>query len=190
MKKLLTTVLLATALGAAMQAQAAGDENYAGVAIGARTHYGLDCSGAVRCDRNASGGGKIYLGKQLEKNFAAEVMAFRLGSAEGALKNGSSRVAGSARAHGLAATGVFFQPLGDFTVKARLGVGYLRGEADFAAGGGTSKSAFAPVVGLGASYALSPQVSLNADWDRLPAKLGNGDKVTTSLFSLGLSFRF
>lgn len=190
MKTIATLLFAATALAATLQAQAAQPDNYAGAAIGARTHYGLECTSAVRCDRNSSGGGKIYFGKQLEKNFAAEVMVFRLGRADGALKNGSSTVAGSARASGLAATGVFTAPLGDFSLKGRLGLGYVRGEADYAAGGGTAKNAFVPVVGIGASYALNQQVSLNADWDRLPAKFGNGNKATTSLLSVGVSLRF
>lgn len=190
MKNIAVALFATTVLAATGQAQAAQEDNYVGVAIGARTHYGLDCTNAARCDRNTSGGGKIYFGKQLEKNFAAEVMAFRLGHADGALKNGSSVVAGSARAQGLAATGVFSVPLGDFSLKGRLGVGYVRGEADYAAGGGTSKSSFVPVVGIGASYALNQKVSLNADWDRLPAKFGNDNKATTSLLSLGMSFRF
>lgn len=189
MRTIATFLFAASTLAATVQAQAAQPDNYAGAAIGARAHYGLDCTANTRCDRNTSGG-KIYFGKQLEKNFAAEVMAFRLGSADGAVKNGSATVAGSARAQGLAATGVFSAPLGDFALKGRLGVGYVRGETDFATGGGTAKSAFVPVIGIGASYALNQQVSLNADWDRLPAKFGNGSKATTSMLSLGVSFRF
>lgn len=190
MKTLIAALFATTALAASVQASAAQDDNYVGAAIGARTHYGLDCTTGIRCDRN-TGGGKIYFGKQLEKNFAAEVMAFRLGHAHGALKNGSTTVAGSARAQGLAATGVFSAPLGDaFSLKGRLGVGYVRGEADYAAGGGTSKSSFVPVIGVGASYALNQKVSLNADWDRLPAKFGSSGKATTNMLSLGMSFRF
>lgn len=168
----------------------AAEDNYVGAAIGARTHYGLDCAGAVTCDRNANASGKIYFGKQLEKNFAAEVMAWRLGDGKGSVKNGGASMAGTVHSQGVAAVAVASTGFDALTIKARLGVGYVRGSTDYAAGGSTAKSAFVPVMGLGASYALDKNWSINADWDRLPARVNGETRVNANMFSLGALYRF
>ncbi len=194
LKKTLTSLLVTTAaLSFSNFSAHAADDNYVGANIGAATHYRLDCTGAVACDRNAngSGSGKIYFGKQLDKTFGAEVMGWKLGDAQGNVKNAAgSLAAASVHSQGVAVVGVAGTNFDAVSVKARLGVGYARGVADYTAGSGAAKSAFVPVMGVGASYALGKQWSLNADLDRLPARVNGNTRVNANMFSLGASYKF
>lgn len=183
-----TLALLGAAVPAAAQT---APDRYVGGSIGALTRYDLDCGAGVRCDRTPSGSGKVMLGLQLEKNFGAELMAWRLSSGDGRVKLGTGTGAGTVRSQGVAAVGVFTLPLVDqLSAKARLGVGQVRGEVDYATGGSSSRSKVAPVFGVGLSYALSPQWSLQADWDRLPTRVDGRNKVNADLVSVGVSFHF
>ncbi|MFY7857562.1 MAG: outer membrane beta-barrel protein [Rubrivivax sp.] len=181
-------------LGAAAPAAAqTAPERYVGGSLGALTRYDLDCGAGVRCDRTPSGSGKVMLGLPRGKNFGAERIAWRLSSGDGRVKlgTGTGTGAGTVRSQGVAAVGVFTMPLVDqLSAKARLGVGHVRGEVDYAAGGSSRRSKVAPVFGVGLSYALSPQWSLQADWDRLPTRVDGRNKVNADLVSVGVSFHF
>lgn len=191
LKKTLTSLLVTTAALTLSNFSAhAAEDNYVGASIGAATHYRLDCTGSVACDRNANGSGKIYFGKQLDKTFGAEVMGWKLGDAQGNVKTATGSVAATVHSQGVAVVGVAGTSFDAVTVKARLGVGYARGFTDYAAGSGAAKSAFVPVMGMGASYALDKQWSLNADLDRLPARVNGNARVNANMFSLGASYRF
>ena len=192
LKKTLTSLLVTTAALALSNFSAhAAEDNYVGASIGAATHYRLDCTGSVACDRNANGSGKIYFGKQLDKTFGAEVMGWKLGDAQGNVKSAAgSLAAASVHSQGVAVVGVAGTSFDAVSVKARLGVGYARGFTDVAAGSSSAKSAFVPVMGVGASYALDKQWSLNADIDRLPARVNGNTRVNANMFSLGASYRF
>jgi opacity protein-like surface antigen len=191
LKKTLTSLLITgAALSFSNFSAHAADDTYIGAAIGARTHYGLDCSGSASCDRNANSSGKIYFGRQLDKTFGVEVMAWKLGDAQGVVKNGSTSVAASVNSQGVAVLGVAGMSFDAFSLKARLGVGHARGRSDYSTGGSTAKNAFVPVLGVGASYALDKNWSLNADWDHLPARVNGHTRVKTGMFSLGASYRF
>ena len=191
LKKTLTGLLVTTvALGFSNFSAHAAEDNYAGASIGAATHYRLDCTGAAACDRNANGSGKIYFGKQLDKTFSTELMGWKLGDAQGNVRNATGSVAASVHSQGVAVVGVAGTSFDAVSVKARLGVGYARGFTDYAAGSGAAKSAFVPVMGVGASYALDKQWSLNADLDRLPARVNGHTRVNANMFSLGASYKF
>ena len=191
LKKTLTGLLVTTvALGFSNFSAHAAEDNYAGASIGAATHYRLDCTGAAACDRNANGSGKIYFGKQLDKTFSTELMGWKLGDAQGNVRNATGSVAASVHSQGVAVVGVAGTSFDAVSVKARLGVGYTRGFTDYAAGSGAAKSAFMPVMGVGASYALDKQWSLNADLDRLPARVNGHTRVNANMFSLGASYKF
>ena len=192
LKRTLTSLLVTTAVLTLSNFSArAAEDNYVGASIGAATHYRLDCTGSVACDRNANGSGKIYFGKQLDKTFGAEVMGWKLGDAQGNVKNAAgSLAAASVHSQGVAVVGVAGTSFDAVSVKARLGVGYARGVADYTAGSGAAKSAFVPVMGVGASYALDKQWSLNADLDRLPARVNGNTRVNANMFSLGASYKF
>ena len=191
LKKTLTSLLVTTAALCLSNFSAhAAEDNYVGASIGAATHYRLDCTGAAACDRNANGSGKIYFGKQLDKTFGTELMGWKVGDAQGNVRNATGSVAASVHSQGVAVVGVAGTSFDAVSVKARLGVGYARGFTDYAAGSGAAKSAFVPVMGVGASYALDKQWSLNADLDRLPARVNANTRVNANMFSLGASYKF
>ena len=191
LKKTLTSLLVTTAALTLSNFSAhAAEDNYVGASIGAATHYRLDCTGAAACDRNANGSGKIYFGKQLDKTFGTELMGWKVGDAQGNVRNATGSVAASVHSQGVAVVGVAGTSFDAVSVKARLGVGYARGFTDYAAGSGAAKSAFVPVMGVGASYALDKQWSLNADLDRLPARVNGNTRVNANMVSLGASYKF
>jgi hypothetical protein len=183
---------IAIALAAASVAGLSwAEDTYVGASIGARTHYGLDCASGATCDRNGGTSGKIVFGKTFDNGFGGEVMAFRLGQAKGSVKNGTGLVPGRLSTQGLAAVGTYDLLKGEsFTLKGRLGLAYAHGKASYEAGGSSSKSYFTSVVGLGTSYAINKQWSLNADWDRTNAVAGNSQKSHVDLFSIGATFHF
>lgn len=182
-------VLIATALTAMAGAAAAAESNYVGANAGLYNKYNLSCSAGVKCDKTASFGGKIYGGHNFG-NFAVEGMAFTTNSAKGnVLKNGSN-VAGDVRSRGLGVYGVLPLSFDAFTLKGKLGVGYVNSKAHYAAGGEVSKSSFAPIIGAGVSYAINKQLSLNGDWDQIRGKYSNEGKTRANMFSVGLSYAF
>lgn len=166
-------------------------ERYVGAAIGAATRYDLDCSTGTRCDRSPSGSAKVTLGLRLEKHFGAELMAWRLASGDGSVRLGTGVGPGSVRSQGVAAVGVFSAPLLDaWSAQARLGVGQVRGTVVHAGGATGRTSRATPVFGLGLRYALTPQWSVSADWDRLPTRVDARNKVDADLLSIGLQWHF
>ena len=60
----------------------------------------------------------------------------------------------------------------------------------YAAGGSDTKNAVVPVAGLGVSYALNKQWSINGDWDHIRSKFSSQEKASTNLFTVGASYRF
>lgn len=183
---------LITVLAGAASAQTASLSNpgyYAGAGLGVYNKYSLSCAAGTACDRTADLGGKIYGGADFG-SFGVEALAFGLKSAQGSLKNGSGlTVPGSVSMSGMGVVGVLPYALGDFTLKGRLGLGYVRGKASLASGV-QDDSSVRPLVGLGASYALNKQVSLNADWDRFEAKYSGSGKAHANMLSVGVSYKF
>jgi opacity protein-like surface antigen len=51
---------------------------------------------------------------------------------------------------------------------------------------------FLPTVGLGMRYNLTKNVSLTADWDRLPVTYTKltSQRVNQSMYSLGVAYKF
>lgn len=183
---------LITVLAGAASAQTASlskPDYYAGAGLGVYNKYSLRCTAGAACDRTADLGGKIYGGADFG-SFGVEALAFGLKSAQGSLKNGSGlTVPGSVSMSGVGVVGVMPYALGDFTLKGRLGLGYVRGKASIGSGV-QDDSSVRPLVGLGASYALNKQVSLNADFDRFDAKYSNKGKVHANMLSVGVSYKF
>ncbi len=185
----LATVTALVAVAAAGSARAAED-SYVGAGIGLRSHTDLNCAAGASCDRNASGSGKIYFGKDLGDTWGAEAFAYRLGKARGTVGSPAGDVAGDTQSEGLGLAATARAKLDDFTLKARLGAAYEHGRTRYAAGGSDSKNSLVPTVGLGVSYALNKQWAVNADWDHIRSKFSSQEKASTNLFTVGASYRF
>ena len=168
----LTTVSALVAAATAGSARAA-DDMYVGAGIGVRSHVDLNCAAGAACDRNGNASGKIFFGK-----------------ATGTVGSPAGNVPGSVKAEGLGVAGTARLNYGDFTAKARLGAAYVHGRTSYDAGGSDSKNSLAPLVGVGVSYALNKQWSLNADLDVVRAKFSSQEKASTQLYTLGASYRF
>lgn len=192
MNKLSLALTTATAIAAAAAAGSAraAEDSYVGAGIGARSHTDLSCNGAAPCDRNASGSGKIYFGRDLTESLGAEAFAYRLGKAKGTVGSPAGDVAGRTQAEGLGVAATARTRVDDFSFKARLGLAYEHGRASYAAGGSDTKNSVVPVAGLGVSYALNKQWSLNGDWDHVRSKFSSQEKASTNLFTVGASYRF
>lgn len=164
---------------------------YVGGNVGLINNYRLDCNDSAACERNGKLSGKVYIGHSGEilGGFGVEAMAFSIGSAKGSLQRGSTSEPGSIKQSGVGASVVLPWEMGDFGLKARLGVGYVRGSASYATGGTQSRWSFQPLLGVGGSYALSKQMTLNLDWDALSASYGSGTS-RMGMLSAGISVKF
>jgi len=167
------------------------DAPYIGANISLYNRYALDCKNGAPCDLSPGAGGKVFISQQFETlgGLGLEAMAYGIGSGQGTLKRGNGEEAGWVKQAGLGAYAVLPLSYRDFTIKAKLGAGYAQGKATYAAGGNDSKWSFQGLYGLGLSYAINKQISLNLDYDNVGAKYGAGS-TRMGMFSAGLSYRF
>lgn len=184
------TALLAAGAASAQSSSKAGPSMYAGASLGLSNKYDISCQTGVKCDKTAKTGGKIFGGYMFDETFGVEAMGFGIKSGIGSLKNQANvLVPGSVNLRGLGVSGVAAYNAGPFALKGRLGVAYT--QAKSYAGATTKKSSMQPLIGAGVSYALTEQIALNADWDRISAKYGsNKVKTHADMFSVGLSYKF
>ncbi|MBY0236750.1 MAG: porin family protein [Burkholderiaceae bacterium] len=184
---------LAAIVGAAQAQPSVSQETstYVGGNIGLLNNYRLDCNDGAACERNGKLSGKVYIGHNSEilGGLGIEAMAFSVGSAKGSLQRNGVSEAGSIKQSGVGASVVLPWEMGDFGLKARLGVGYVRGSVSYASGGSQARWSFQPLLGLGGSYALSKQMTLNLDWDAFSAIYGSGTS-RMGMLSAGISFKF
>jgi hypothetical protein len=193
---------IASAAVLALLSFAASAQNYVSGSVGISHNYDMDCVAGASCDRSANSTGKITFGHEFgstplwggDFGGAVEIMGFRAAEAKAGFNNGNGNaalVAGSGYSTGLAAAYAMHLAYGDFAVKTRLGAAYTKGSVDYLAGGSDSNSSWVPYVGLGASYALTKNVNLDLDWDRLPTRFrDNTDKVNVNMLSLGATYKF
>lgn len=187
--RLFIAALMAASAGAASaQSSSSSNSNYVGASVGLHKRYSIACDAGASCDRSASLGGKVYAGTMFD-GFGVEALAFGLKSAQGSLNSGAGRAPGSVSMSGVGIVGVLPFTQGDFTLKGKLGLGYVRGKASIA-GGVQDDSSVRPLLGAGVSYALNKQVSLNADLDRFSAKYSGSGKTHANMLSLGVSYKF
>lgn len=185
-----TFAVIATAALAAVSGAAQAEETYAGAALGARTHFGLDCNVGDRCDRNSSTSGKVYLGRTYNDVFGAELLAYRLGNARGSIDGSNGQRDGRVKAEGLGAVGVARLNLNAWTLKARLGAAYQRGSTSYADGSSDRKNGVVPVVGVGAAYRLNKAWSVTADLDHFDGRFSSQEKAGVQMLSVGAAFSF
>lgn len=190
LKSLISTLVAGIAAFGSGLAAAAPAESYVGANLGLYNKYSLDCKDGVKCDKTGKISGKVYAGVNYDQ-FGVEAIAFGINKGEGSVKQAGKDVAGTIKLGGIGAVGVLRLSNNDWTLKGKLGLAYVRGQASYAAGGSESKSSAQPLLGAGVSYALNQNVSLNADWDHVRAKYDKaGSKTNVNMLSLGVSYKF
>lgn len=196
------TLAITASIGAmAFATNAHAADTYLGAAWGVRTNSDLNCAVGAACERASKSTGKIYGGytfattpyNGFNLSQSVEGMLYQIGDTKGSfstasgLKNGTGKTSGA---------GIFYKvDMGtdEFGVVGRIGTSYARGSVDFTSGGSASEKAwFAPALGLGVRYSLTKNVSLTADWDRLPTKYNStsSNKTINNIYSLGVAYKF
>jgi len=176
-------------------------QTYVGAGIGAgRLAAGCDEGVACKFTRPA---GKVLAGYALQgTDFAVEAGFDRLGS----FREGSGQMSIGIQASALT-LGAAWRPQfdGGWGAVARVGAAYVRASthvtgAIIGGGQGTvlfdiaeAKTTWQPVLGLGATYAITPNIRLAADWDhtRLHATFqGLSAAHGVNMVTLGATFGF
>ncbi|MET3136258.1 hypothetical protein AAKU61_000596 [Undibacterium sp. GrIS 1.2] len=195
----IASLLLGTAATSAMAADTTTTEAgaYAGLNIAAQAKYDLDCSsnGQTGCNRKANSSGKIYAGymgapslfEGINVSQGIELMYYKVGSATRTFIGSSD----SFNTKGLAASYVLQANFNNFSLNGRAGAAYTTDKygSSFLGTSNTNHSVV-PVIGLGARYSLTKNISLNADYDRLVSDANNAAKGPIHMFSLGVGYKF
>lgn len=200
MNKLLVSV---PALGALLLSSAALAQGYLGGA-GGISKINADCSDTATCDTR-SNSLKLFGGYRFANNFAAELTYIDWGkaTATGALMNGTGTLpfAADLRGRTVALGGAYFAPFADgWEGAVRLGLGSSRGKAKVQFSGGSgelSKSSTQPYFGLGVSYRVMKNVSVDGalDFSRFKLTAEDGglsldEKASVRSISLGATYTF
>lgn len=191
---------LATFTTLSFTSSALAAETYVGAALSAYTRSSLPCPVNASCERSGATSGKIYTGYMFDAlpyngfniTHGIEAMEYQIGTSKTAYGYKNGHIPGYAETAGVALLyklEVSFN--NDFSVMSRLGTSYAHNSIQYSDGDvNANTSWFGPVVGLGAKYALTKNLSLVADWDRLPVKYNGGPKAANNMFSIGVSYKF
>ncbi len=197
-----TIVSIAATVGAlAFAGTASAGDTYVGGAWAVRTTNDLNCAAGAACEKASKSSGKIFAGYDFSTTTysgfnltqGVEAMAYQIGDTKATFATGAGAKNGTGNSSG---TGMFYKlDFGNenYGFITRIGATYAHSSVDFAAGGRETENAwFAPAVGLGARYSVTKNISLTADWDRLPAKFSssNSEKSVNNMFSIGMSYKF
>ena len=195
-----TVVFGAILANLALSTCARAAENYIGAGLSAYTRSKVKCGFDDPCEKAGTNTGKIYAGHMFDTlpyngfniTHGIEAMGYQVGANKASYLYKNKLVAGAGESNGvglLYKLEVSFN--NDFSVYTRVGTSYGRSTVKFASGINESSSSwFAPVVGLGAKYAMTKNISLVADWDRFPSRYSDGRKSANNMFSLGVSYNF
>jgi len=175
------------ALSALLISGSAFAQAYVGI-TGGLSELKIDCAGATSCDTRDNGF-KLYGGYKFNHVGAVEIGYTDYGSAHGSIGSFSASYSTTSFSLG----GAAFLPLTPkLTAIGRLGLAY----SDVSVSGSlgpfrTSESGTDthPYLGLGLAFALTPKLSLTGSYDFARIKY-DGDRTTTTLLGLGLSYGF
>lgn len=171
-------------LGSAATAQAA--DFYAGAAIG-QSDWRIKDLPQFHIDRRYVAA-KAYAGWQFLPNFAVEGGYTHFGRARitGVTIPGAVNI----RGEGLFVDAVASVPVADrFTVLARLGVVHSRTKFNPPAFSTARDSGTRAKAGLGAEFAINPQLAVRAEWERYRFHMFN-DRTNVDLWSVGVKAKF
>lgn len=138
---------------------------------------------------------KLQAGYQFNKNFALEGGYFNLGKAtySAAYTGGNANAAFKVDGWNLSAVGIL--PLNEqFSLFGKLGAAYntVKASANVGTNSGSDKdSNVGAVYGIGASYNLTKQIALRAEYE-IYDKIGGDDtgKSKVDVWSLGVAYKF
>jgi hypothetical protein len=186
-------------------------EPYIGAALSAYTGSNLNCISGAACERAGNDSRKIFTGYMFNAlpyngfniTHGIEAMRYRIGTTKAAFAGTHGLVAGAVDTSGFSVMHKMEFNFENVAVYTRLGIGYASGTINYtdpaSAPRDTRLSAFGPyfssgelvpVIGLGARYCLTKNISLTADWDRLPVTYNRHDKYVNNMFSLGVLYKF
>jgi OOP family OmpA-OmpF porin len=168
----------------ALSAAALAQNIYVGGAVG-QAHYDFDCAGSPSCDKNDTGG-KVFGGYKFTPNIAVEASYTNFGKAKSGVPiPGFGVVTGDLKGEGFGAGVAFFAPFAnDFSGVARLGVASNKFKLS-----AQSETSTEGTYGLGLSYNVTKQVSLDLAWDGTRGKF-QGETVKLNMFTLGATYSF
>ncbi len=183
-----------------MSTSALASETYIGAGLSAYTRSKVKCGFDDPCERAGTNSGKIYAGYMFDAlpyngfniTHGIEAMGYQVGANKASYNFQNKLMAGTGETAGVALLyklDVSFN--NNFSIHSRLGTSYAHSSVKFSPDIYESNSSwFAPVVGLGAKYAMTKNISLVADWDRLPNKYSGNHKAVNNMFSLGVEYKF
>lgn len=194
-------IVLAGVIAAAFAAAPVFAQGYIGVGVGSSAVTGVDQTIAPV---TLSGGNssktsvKVFGGFKFTPNWGLEVQYSDLGSRNLTMTNGAA-VIGSGNLKvsqiGIAATGTL--PLAsNFSLFGKLGVSGNSAKANltvpaigFAGSSSNNKSDL--MVGVGASYAITPKIAVRAEYEDFGKfSSGGGNSIRANNFSVGLQYSF
>jgi OOP family OmpA-OmpF porin len=195
MKRLLTTALLATAVGFAAPAMAQDLTGfYIGGSVG-QTDYSIDdCFG--QCDKTDTGF-KIFGGYMFTPNIGAELAYGAYGKAkvnvDVATPAGVVNVLGEGKSSGWSAFVVGAYPIEQWNLFGKLGFARLDNELSVTVPGfgaaENSDSSFEFAWGLGVSYSFTKNFAVRGEWEQLRWKFED-DKDNLRFLSVGVQYSF
>ncbi|HET7525425.1 MAG TPA: porin family protein [Burkholderiaceae bacterium] len=183
---LLAIALAGTAVAASAQTV------YFGFGGGA-TRINADCTGTISCDNNDTGW-KAYGGYNINPLFGVEAIGYDMGTPRAVVPIfGFGPVNATLNTTGFALAGVINVPLGTTVdLMGRLGIASNKLKAGVAGSGfsgSDSETSTDALWGIGLGFRLTPNVSIRTEIDGTSATFG-GERFDSTLFSLGVSFRF
>ena len=174
---------------------------YVGGGLG-RTEYDIRCRLADKCNLHKTGSGKLYAGFSFAPSdvwhgvqlvSSLEAVAYQSGEValNGRYQSIVAPLVQSFRGAGLVYKGSI-RAGESLSVHGRVGVSHTWGKMEYK-GRPPSSATFgrtAPTAGVGLSYALDRQWSLNADYDRLKVKFDGWPVDTVHMMTLGAGYKF
>lgn len=143
---------------------------------------------------------RLQGGYRFNPNLAVEAGYIDFGKTDYKPNYSGGSAKGSLKAGGVDVVGIASLPLNDsFSVFGKAGLVVAKVKSSLAAGapaglasGNDSATVVRPLVGVGASYKLTQNVDLRADYDYVNGlgSSGKTGKMNSSMFSLGLAYNF